>query len=116
VLDVELREAITMLVPSEEAEEANEGMTLVFYYPRAFDYQDYLRPQIKLEFGRGDQQPIEKAPVVSFVAEEFPKEFAEPFAEVTVLDAQRTFWEKVTLLHAENHRPDPSTFYNSPPT
>src|SRR3989441_6701941 len=76
-LDVELREAITkevtsdllpklrasfepilknqkwMLVPSEEA---NEEMTLVFYYPRAFDYKDYLRPQIKLEFGRGDQQ------------------------------------------------------------
>jgi hypothetical protein len=37
-----------MLVPSEEA---NEEMTLVFYYPRAFDYKDYLRPQIKLEFG-----------------------------------------------------------------
>src|ERR1700681_721834 len=53
-----------MLVPSEEA---NEEMTLVFYYPRAFDYKDYLRPQIKLEFGRGDQQPSEKAPVVSFV-------------------------------------------------
>ena len=126
-LDVELREAIAkevtsdllpklragfkpilknqkwMLVPSEEA---NEEMTLVFYYPRAFDYKDYLRPQIKLEFGRGDQQPSEKASVGSFVAEEFKKEFAEPFAEVTVLDAQRTFWEKVTLLHAENHRPD----------
>jgi hypothetical protein len=128
-LDAELREAITkevtsdllpklrtsfepilkkqkwMLAPSEEA---NEEMTLVFYYPRAFDYKDYLRPQIKLEFGRGDQQPSEKAPVISFVAEEFPKEFAESFVEVTVLDAQRTFWEKVTLLHAENHRPDPS--------
>jgi hypothetical protein len=94
-----------MLVPSDEA---NEEMTLVFYYPRAFDYKDYLRPQIKLEFGRGDQQPSEKAAVISFVAEEFPKEFAKPFAEVIVLDAQRTFWEKVTLLHAENHRPDPS--------
>jgi hypothetical protein len=128
-LDVELREAITKAVTSDllpklqasfepilkkqkwvlvPSEEANEEMTLVFYYPRAFDYKDYLRPQIKLEFGRGDQQPSEKAQVISFVAEEFPKEFAEPFAEVTVLDAQRTFWEKVTLLHAENHRPDPS--------
>ena len=88
-LDVELREAITkevtsdllpklrasfepilkkqkwMLVPSEEAK---EEMTFVFYYPRAFDYKDYLRPQIKLEFGRGDQQPSEKAPVVSDLA------------------------------------------------
>ncbi|MGC1168602.1 MAG: nucleotidyl transferase AbiEii/AbiGii toxin family protein, partial [Candidatus Acidiferrales bacterium] len=24
-------------------------------------------------------------------------------------DCERTFWEKVTLIHAENHRPDPTT-------
>lgn len=46
--------------------------------------------------------------VTSFVAEEFPKGFTDKTAEVIVLDCQRTFWEKVTLLHAENHRPDPS--------
>jgi hypothetical protein len=83
-------------------------MTLNFHYPPAFNYKDYLRPQIKIEFGRGDQQPSEKASVASFVAEEFPKEFTGKPAAVIVLDCQRTFWEKVTLLHAENHRPDPS--------
>ena len=29
-------------------------------------------------------------------------------AHIEVLDCERTFWEKVTLLHAENHRPDPN--------
>jgi hypothetical protein len=49
-----------------------------------------------------------RASVISFVAEEFPKELSDKPAAVIVLDCQRPFWEKVTLLHAENHRPDPS--------
>jgi len=83
-------------------------MTLLFHYPPAFEYKDYLRPQIKIEFGRGDQQPSQKQPVRSFVAEEFPDIVKDSSAEIAVLDCQRTLWEKVTLLHAENHRPDPT--------
>lgn len=43
------------------------------------------------------------------MAETFPDIFQVKSAKILVLDCQRTFWEKVTLLHAENHRPDPST-------
>jgi hypothetical protein len=88
--------------------EENEEMTLVFHYPNAFPYDKYLQPQIKIEFGRGDQQPSEKSSVTPFVAEMFPDIFQEKSAAVVALDCERTFWEKVTLLHAENHRPDPS--------
>lgn len=126
-LDEELRGAITTAVKSKilpklhaefeeiigkqgwaltSSEEPNEEMTLLFRYPPAFEYKDYLRPQIKIEFGRGDQRPSQKSPVTPFVAEEFPDIFAEKLAEIAVLDCERTFWEKVTLLHAENHRPD----------
>jgi hypothetical protein len=38
----------------------------------------------------------------------FPDVFREKSATIIVLDCERTFWEKVTLLHAENHRPDPT--------
>jgi hypothetical protein len=85
-----------------------EEMTLLFHYPNAFEYSNYLQPQIKIEFGRGDQQPSERLPVSPTVAETFPENFREKSAEIPVLDCQRTFWEKVTLLHAENHRPDPN--------
>ncbi len=88
------------------SEDETEEMTLVFHYPPAFEYKSYLRPQIKLEFGRGDQEPSRKSPVTPFVAEEFPDLFPEISATIAVLDCERTFWEKVTLLHAENHRPD----------
>jgi hypothetical protein len=93
------------LAPSKDE---NEEMTLLFHYPNAFEYNRYLRPQIKIEFGRGDQQPSEKSSVTPFVAEMFPDIFREKSAAIVVLDCERTFWEKVTLLHAENHRPDPT--------
>jgi hypothetical protein len=83
-------------------------MTLLFNYPVAVQYEAYLRPQIKIEFGRGDQQPSEMHRIRPYVAAEFPDLFVTPDVEVAVLDCERTFWEKVTLLHAENHRPDPS--------
>ena len=93
------------LAPSKEE---NEEMTLLFHYPNAFEYSKYLQPQIKIEFGRGDQQPSQKSAVTPFVTEMFPDIFREKSAPILVLDSERTFWEKVTLLHAENHRPDPT--------
>jgi hypothetical protein len=87
--------------------EAGEEMTLLFSYPNAFEYTAYIRPQIKIEFGRGDQWPSKQFPISPYVTEDFPDIFTIPNAVVRVLDAQRTFWEKVTLLHAEHHRPDP---------
>ena len=92
----------------EPSTEVNEEMTLLFHYSPAFEYTAYLRPQIKIEFGRGDQQPSAKYPVKPFVAKEFPDTMKDPCAEIPVLEAQRTFWEKLTLIHAENHRPDPA--------
>jgi hypothetical protein len=129
VLDEELRAAITTEVNSDilpklhdrfhgvlgkhgwglaPSKGANEEMTLLFNYPNAFEYSKYLQPQIKIEFGRGDLQPSNKSSVTPFVAEMFPDMFREKLAMVLVLDSERTFWEKVTLLHAENHRPDPN--------
>jgi Nucleotidyl transferase AbiEii toxin, Type IV TA system len=89
------------------SEERDEEMTLFFRHPNAFEHSKYLHPQIKIEFGRGDQQPYEKSSITPFVAEKFPDIFQEPKAFPAVLDCQRTFWEKVTLLHAENHRSRP---------
>lgn len=92
----------------EPSAEPNDEMTLVFNYPPAFRYREYLKPSIKIEFGRGDQQPFQEFTVTPFVAEEFGDEFAEPATRIRVLDCERTFWEKVTLLHAENHREGPT--------
>jgi hypothetical protein len=40
--------------------------------------------------------------VVPYVVEEFADIFKLASVTVPVLDCQRTFWEKITLIHAEN--------------
>ena len=99
-----------------------DQQTLLFHYPKVFSYggygsglygvgpygvsapASYIRPQIKLEFGaRGEIEPNEKRPIKPYAAEEFPDLFENPVVEVSVLAAERTFWEKATILHALYH-------------
>jgi len=108
-----LHESFNAVIANQEwtltaSDEPGDEMTILFTYPSAFEYQGYLTPLIKIEFGRGDQEPSGNFPVTPFAAEEFPSVFSNPSARVDVLDCERTFWEKVTLLHAENHRHDSS--------
>jgi hypothetical protein len=81
-----------------ESTETKEEMTLRFSYPPAFDYKEYLRPSIKIEFGRGDQQPSENVSVTPYVAQEFPDIFPDPNTKLPVLKSERTFWERCCTL------------------
>ncbi|WP_108610448.1 nucleotidyl transferase AbiEii/AbiGii toxin family protein [Aminobacter sp. MSH1] len=94
--------------------DANEPQTLNFHYPAALTGQayqgvTYITPRVKLEFGaRGDPWPTEQKTIRPYSADDFPAFFENPDCTVTVLAARRTFWEKVTALHSEAHRPDDS--------
>ena len=56
---------------------------------------------------RSDHWPAENAIVTPYAAEQFPAKFQNPTSTVRVLAAERTFWEKATILHAWHHaRPD----------
>lgn len=44
------------------------------------------------------------------MAEEFPDQFKDAKVQVKVLAPERTFWEKVTLMHSENGRPKEKAF------
>lgn len=75
-------------------------------YPAAFG-DDYLRPEIRLEIGPlAAWTPHETHTIQSYAAEVFPDVFRESRCEVPVISAERTFWEKITVLHQEAHRPD----------
>lgn len=87
--------------------------TLLFTYPRSGAAQrrhaGYISPAVRVEFGaRSDHWPSEKSLITPYAAEQFPDFFTEPSYELKVLAAERTFWEKATLLHAEYHRPETS--------
>jgi hypothetical protein len=65
-----------------------------------------LKRSVKLEFGSlTDQQPVGRRPVRPWVAEEFMIAFPDWKCEVIALDVETTFWEKVTVLDSEFHRP-----------
>ncbi len=91
--------------------DADDAQTVNFHYPTALpaaEYEDmaYITPRVKLELGaRGDPWPTEEKVIRPYAAEDYPDFFEDPDAAVTVLAAQRTFWEKATALHAEAHRP-----------
>lgn len=78
-----------------------------FAYPRAISGGlSYITPQVVLELGtHAEFVPHDRFQIRSFVAEEFPAVIAQADIDVTALLAKRTFWEKVTILHAEYHRP-----------
>ncbi len=75
-------------------------------YPAAFSEQ-YLRPEVLLEIGplasRGPSGYYEIHP---YAAEVFPDVFVDAACPVIAIDAERTFWEKATILHQEAHRTD----------
>lgn len=58
---------------------------------------------------RSDDWPAEDKDIRPYSAEVLPGVFKEAAScPVRVLSAERTFWEKATLLHAETHRPTAS--------
>ena len=88
----------------------DDPATILFHYPIAtnsVDGSNYLQPAVRLEFGaRGETWPSDRRSVTPYAAEVFPDQFEKPDTVVTVLSAERTFWEKATILHAEFHRPE----------
>ena len=92
-----------------------DQQTLLFRYPTSkaasTSSADYIHPFVRLELGaRSDHWPSEEASVSPYAAESFPNVFTEPTCRVHVLSAERTFWEKATLIHAWYHTPGEKKF------
>jgi hypothetical protein len=110
-----LNEHFANLLPLQDVAEWNLSIsndkdgqqTILFRYPTALKHSSpfaYIQPHIKLEFGaKGDNSPQAEHQVSSYIAEQFPDLFANTSATVSALKAERTFWEKATILHALHH-------------
>ena len=86
-------------------------LDLQFSYPAALDAGDYgnlayVPRTVRVEIGaRSDHDPVVQARIRSYAADQFPGMFSAADCEVIALAPERTFWEKATILHSENHRP-----------
>ena len=83
----------------------SDDHVLLLQYPLTFR-SSYIIPHIRLEIGPlAAWQPNRESPILPYVAEVFPQLKIAPISVPTII-AERTFWEKVTILHQEHHRPE----------
>jgi hypothetical protein len=99
---VALKDAPWSIVVDEE-----DPQTLLFRYPTALSADasaGYIRREVKIECGaRSDSWPAEEKTIQPYVAEAY-ETIKDATVALRVLAAERTFWEKATILHAEAHR------------
>ncbi len=84
--------------------DSDDPQAVLFTFPDPTATYGYGQPQVKIEFGaRGDPWPTSRKTISPYVEEAHSGTAPSAIVEVTALDAERTFWEKVTLLHALHH-------------
>ncbi|MBL8498995.1 MAG: nucleotidyl transferase AbiEii/AbiGii toxin family protein [Nitrosomonas sp.] len=85
---------------------ADDLHALNVIYPAAFS-DAYLRPEVRLEIGPlAAWMPYDNYRIQSYAAEVFPQLFKQADCAVQAIRAERTFWEKATILHHEANRPE----------
>lgn len=77
-----------------------DGQSLLFWYPAvAVGQDDYIRPAVKIESGaKSALDPHEDLSIVPYIAVEVPR-LQLRAKNVTTVVAERTFWDKIVILH-----------------
>ncbi|MBF0489348.1 MAG: nucleotidyl transferase AbiEii/AbiGii toxin family protein [Candidatus Omnitrophica bacterium] len=105
-----IKQSIASALPDKkkwkiELDSADEdGQTILFIFPHSMtsNAESYIRSSIKIELGaRSDHWPVEVTTVTPYITNALSIEGVK----VRVLSAERTFWEKATILHMIYHYP-----------
>ena len=82
----------------------NDSQTVKFVYPQSFSNNSILQ-EIRLEIGAlAAWTPVTNINICPYAAEQYPKLFRQLRTMVRTVSSERTFWEKVTILHREANR------------
>lgn len=107
-IEEDLRRETT--TPFECYIDETDPQTVVFAYQRDFSDTAIL-PVIRLEIGTlAAWTPAESREITPYVAVQYSRLFSQPTTEILTVLPERTFWEKVTILHREANRPEGKTF------
>ena len=86
-----------------------DGQTILFSYPQEFSDSTVLQ-DIRLEVGSlAAWTPTETKEITPYAAEHFAHLFSKANTSVLTVLPERTFWEKITILHREANRPHNSS-------
>lgn len=88
-----------------EIDENDDGI-VNFIYPGTY-HDPAILQVIRLELGAlASWTPTQIAEITPYVAKEYPDLFVKKSTYVLTSTAERSFWEKATILHQEAHRPE----------
>jgi hypothetical protein len=84
-----------------------DPVSILIYYPAVTQHSQYVLPRVKVELGsRSLKDPFTNCQIVSLVGEQFPKRpFADKPITIPCVNPERTFLEKLFLLHEEFQKP-----------
>lgn len=86
--------------------DTKDPQALLFEYPNITARGAYIHQAVKIEMGaRSEHWPVSLQKVQSFAKKALQEKVTEREIEIRVLNAERTFWEKATLLHQYAHLP-----------
>ncbi len=86
-----------------------DRQTIIFSYPNSFSDSDILQV-IRLEIGAlAAWTPAAKQTIMPYSAEYYARAFEKPSTQILTVLPERSFWEKVTILHREAFRVEGST-------
>lgn len=86
----------------------DDAGTVHFAYPNAYADNSILR-EIRLEIGAmAAWTPAQNVSIRPYAADYYPAIFSQPSTLIRTTTPERTFWEKVTILHQEAYRPETS--------
>ena len=84
-----------------------DSKTLLFEYQSKASKNNYIHPLVKIEIGaRSEHWPVSKHIIQSYTKEALREKIYESQTRIRVLNAERTFWEKATILHQYAHLPE----------
>lgn len=81
-----------------------DPQTICFAYPRIFT-ESAIISVVRIEIGAlAAWTPVQSATITSYAAQRYPQVFGSPSTQIRTVAPERTFWEKVTILHKEAFR------------
>jgi len=81
----------------------NDPLSIEIYYPAITQYSEYIKPRVLIEIGsRSLKEPFAERPITTFVTDQFPEQdFADEPVVIAAASPEKTFLEKIFLLHEE---------------
>ena len=102
-----IKEDLSRLI-SRDLQIIYEDDAIIIGYGNSYADESILHA-IRLEIGAlAAWTPTQATTIRPYIAESYPNQFNDAFVEVRTTTPERTFWEKITILHREAFRPEGS--------